>query len=680
MQLKHSLVLLLLCTMVCAEEPVYFADPHLQAAVEEALWIPEPTPNDMLTLTDLRCIRCDIVDVTGLEYATNLEVLWLRLNRITDISALAGLIHLKELSLSINEIHDLSALSGLTALEHLDLHRNFVSDLSPLSGLTNLKTLILRDNDITDVGPLAGLTGLYELHVPLNDISDLSPLSGLANLEVLHLYGCEISDISPLSGLTSLRTLLLDGNMIPDVAALSGLIFLEVLDLEDNQISDISALAELQGLKRLDLRRNPLNPQSCETHIPAIRSNNPGIKIEHPCDRWRLKLSSTPGGAVVCPGEGDFFYWDGDAVSLEALADPGFVFIGWSGGWGTTANPASLAMFQHYEIRANFISALDVVCVDDNAAHDPAPADATGSDPQENGTPEHPFDTIQEAIDVAAEGSTVFVRPGVYAENIRFSGKSITVTGIDPNGSGRAGYPVIEGRQAEPVVSFVRGADPNCLLMGFVITRGGGRLAGAMACRGSSPTVAHCLMVGNRATGRNGAAVYCTDSAVALVNCTIVDNHVSEEGAAVWLLDSDVVMTNCIVGLAGSAGILLDGDSNLAISHTNVAGGWPGPGNLDANPLFAQRGFWAAPDEPGTAVDPEYAGAVWSDGDYHLQSEAGRWYPPGESWVNDAVTSPCIDAGDPTGPVGAEPAPHAGVINMGAYGGTPQASKSKINP
>ncbi len=680
MQLRHSLILLLLCSTAYAEEPVFFADPALQAAVEEALWIAEPTPGDMLTLTDLRCIRCDIVDLTGLEYATNLECLWLRLNHISDITALAGLVHLKELSLSINEIHDISALSGLTALEHLDLHRNSVSDLWPLSGLTNLKTLILRDNDITDITPLAGLTGLYELHLPLNDISDLSPLSGLVNLEVLHLYGCEISDVFPLSGLTSLRTLLLDGNTIEDVSALSGLVFLEVLDLEDNRIGDISALAELKGLTRLDLRRNPLGQEACEIHVPAIRSNNPGIKLDHPCDRWRLKLSSTRGGVVVRPGEGEFFYWDGETVSLEARADPGFVFAGWSGGWGTTSNPASLAMFEHYEIRANFVSALDVVCVDDNAANDPAPADAAGSDPQENGTPEHPFDTIQEAIDAAADGATVLVRPGLYAENIRFPGKGITVTGVDPNGPGPDCYPVIEGREAEPVVRFVGGADPNCLLMGFVITRGRGRAAGALLCRGSSPTVANCLIVGNRATGGNGAVVHCTDGSIAFVNCTITDNYVPEEGSVVWLIDSDVLMTNCIVDRSGSAGVLLDGDGNLSVSHTSVAGGWPGPGNLDVDPLFVRRGYWAAPDDPGIAVDPEYVGAVWIEGDYHLQSEAGRWYPPGEAWVNDGVTSLCIDAGDPAGPVGAEPAPNAGIINIGAYGGTTQASKSKINP
>jgi hypothetical protein len=44
----------------------------------------------------------------------------------------------------------------------------------------------------------------------------------------------------------------------------------------------------------------------------------------------------------------------------------------------------------------------------------------------------------------------------------------------------------------------------------------------------------------------------------------------------------------------------------------------------------------------------------------------------------DDVTSPCIDAGDPNSPVGDEPEPNGDRINMGAYGGTTEASKSYI--
>jgi hypothetical protein len=66
----------------------------------------------------------------------------------------------------------------------------------------------------------------------------------------------------------------------------------------------------------------------------------------------------------------------------------------------------------------------------------------------------------------------------------------------------------------------------------------------------------------------------------------------------------------------------------------------------------------------------------WVDGDYHLKSQAGRWDSNSQTWVKDNVTSPCIDAGDPAAPIGDEPFPNGGIINIGAYGGTAEASKS----
>jgi hypothetical protein len=62
--------------------------------------------------------------------------------------------------------------------------------------------------------------------------------------------------------------------------------------------------------------------------------------------------------------------------------------------------------------------------------------------------------------------------------------------------------------------------------------------------------------------------------------------------------------------------------------------------------------------------------------DFHLQSEYGRWDTNSQSWVNDSNTSPCIDAGDPNSDWAGEPWPNGKRINMGAYGGTEQASKN----
>jgi len=50
-----------------------------------------------------------------------------------------------------------------------------------------------------------------------------------------------------------------------------------------------------------------------------------------PATEWRLTISSTEGGSVPIPGEGVFWYGDGQAVVLSALPDPGYQFVNWTG-------------------------------------------------------------------------------------------------------------------------------------------------------------------------------------------------------------------------------------------------------------------------------------------------------------------------------------------------------------
>ena len=167
--------------------PVNIPDANLRAVIAEALGkAPNApiTPDEMATFISLGAADQGIRDLTGLEFATNLETLNLGGN---------------DEGINSNDISNLSPLSGLTNLTWLYLHANRITDVSPLSGLTNLTQLWLHANNISDISPLSGLTNLTELTLDDNNISDISPLvanTGLGSGDEVYLYDNPLSSTS----------------------------------------------------------------------------------------------------------------------------------------------------------------------------------------------------------------------------------------------------------------------------------------------------------------------------------------------------------------------------------------------------------------------------------------------------------------------------------------------------
>jgi len=176
--------------------------------------------------------------------------------------------------------------------------------------------------------------------------------------------------------------------------------------------------------------------------------------------------------------------------------------------------------------------------------------------------------------------------------------------------NGRGPYPVIAGDGTGPVIRLDRGEDPNCTVMGFVITQGRAEQGSGLYCLDGSPRIRHCLIVGNRSTHPDGAAVYCGDSNAVFEHCTIAEN----EGGGMVLENSPVHLKDSIVWANGPRSIVTLG-SSPTVQFSNVQGGWTGVGSIDLDPLFAQG---PAADEPDTAKESEWMR------DYHLQSQAGR--------------------------------------------------------
>ena len=207
----------------------------------------------------------------------------------------------------------------------------------------------------------------------------------------------------------------------------------------------------------------------------------------------------------------------------------------------------------------------------------------------------------------------------------------------------------------------------NCTFSGNSAAMGGGM----DNSWDSGPILTNCTFTGNRAQW-SGGGMYNSQSRATLTNCTFSQNFADDVGGVFASWDRNSTLTNCV--LYGNNFPQIAGDAT--ISYSDVQDGYEGEGNIDTDPLFADPGYWADLSDPNIVVEQNNPNAIWVDGDYHLKSEAGRWDPANESWVVDDVTSPCIDAGDPNSPVGDEPESNGGIVNMGAYGGTAEASMS----
>jgi hypothetical protein len=104
--------------------------------------------------------------------------------------------------------------------------------------------------------------------------------------------------------------------------------------------------------------------------------------------------------------------------------------------------------------------------------------------------------------------------------------------------------------------------------------------------------------------------------------------------------------------------------NNVKVAYSDVQGGFAGEGNISADPAFAALGAWSD-------------ASTYIPGDLHLKSKAGRWDPWSCAWVQDETTSPCVDTGDSKSPLEYEALGCCGtVIDMGAYGGTLEASRT----
>lgn len=193
----------------------------------------------------------------------------------------------------------------------------------------------------------------------------------------------------------------------------------------------------------------------------------------------------------------------------------------------------------------------------------------------------------------------------------------------------------------------------------------------------SFPMIEHNLMVGNFM----GIGIK-DGSEPVISNNTIYANRygISSYEAVAGLGSGKGTVTNTIIWGSTIADVALVEGAPTQYSHSCVQSGTyvskvtlSLDESVEDSDEFALEGEGiisqgAGCDDP-MFVDPEGL-------DFHLMSTAGHWDVEAEDFVEDEVTSPCIDMGDPDSDVGDEPDPNGGRIDLGHTGGTAEASRS----
>jgi hypothetical protein len=180
----------------------------------------------------------------------------------------------------------------------------------------------------------------------------------------------------------------------------------------------------------------------------------------------------------------------------------------------------------------------------------------------EDGSAQHPFATLQAAIDVAGDGQVIAVAAGTYPENVRVQDKAVELYGGYAGGAGgdftardpEANVTHLLGDGEDAVVTLLNAG--TSVVDGFLITGGSRSVAelpwyfrgGGVYASGGAPTIAHNVIEDNDARTAappdevtSGGGIFAGDSDISILDNLIRDNSAGH-GAGIAIAGGSVVV------------------------------------------------------------------------------------------------------------------------------------------
>ena len=177
--------------------------------------------------------------------------------------------------------------------------------------------------------------------------------------------------------------------------------------------------------------------------------------------------------------------------------------------------------------------------------------------------------SIQSGINMAINGDTVLVMPGIYFENINFNGKTIVLASqyLFTNNSVDINQTIIDGNMQDGVVKVISGEGEGTRFVGFTVQNG---------------------LNLDEFSGAGGVSI--ENSTLNIEKCKIIDNYAIRTGG-VESKNGTIALDSCIISnnrslLKSAGGLSIKNNSSFYIKNTSVNRNFSlkGPGGVNIHP------------------------------------------------------------------------------------------------